>query len=1146
MKMNEFALLSTKRFMPLFVTQFLGALNDNVFKNTLIILITYQVAHLAGLNSQGLVALAAGLFILPFLLFSATAGSLADHYEKSRLITIIKFIEIILMGTAASGFYSQNIYLLMFVLFGLGTHAAFFGPLKYSILPELLNEKELIAGNGFIEAGTFFSILLGTILSGVLIGHEYGRYIISIMVIAIAILGWISSFFIPNTKTMNEKTFSIHLNIYKETISLLKFSKQYSAIFLCILGISWFWVIGATLLAEMPVFSKEILHANESAVTLFLALFSVGLMIGSLLCNKLLNGKIHATYVPLGALAVTAFLIDLVSVAKSMSAIHNEHFLTFYEFISSFNGLRISADLLLMAVSCGIYVIPLYAILQQRSEKGYCSRIIASNNIVNALFMVLAAVMTVVLSKFGLMVSQVFLILALFNALVAIYICRLIPETIIKFVLRSILKMFYRVKVTGLENYVAAGERIVIVANHTSLIDALLLATFLPDKLTFAVNKNIAKKWWAKLFLQLVDAHPVDPTNPMAIKTLIELSKNNCRCVIFPEGRLSMTGTLMKIYEGPGLVADKSKAKLLPIRIDGAQLTPFSYLKGKVPVLLLPKITISILPPESLDIPEDCKGKRRRKKIGFALYDVMTNLIFKSSQYQKTLFSSLIETYEKHGLRHKIIEDIERKPISLFQLIMRSFILGQKIHEKTSQFENVGILLPNMSVTVVAFFALHAVCRVPAMLNYSTGIKNILLATQSAKINYVITSRRFVERAKLADMIHALISENKQIIYLEDVVGNVSFYDKLLGLLRAYFPLITYKKYSKNSADLSMTPAVILFTSGSEGTPKGVVLSHANLQANRFQLSACIDFNLKDKVFNALPLFHSFGLTGGTLLPLLSGIKIFFYPSPLHYRIIPELSYDSNASILFGTDTFLANYAKYANPYDFYSIRYVFAGAEKLKDDTRLLWLQKFGVRILEGYGATECSPVIATNTPMHNKCGTVGRIIPGMAYQLRHVPGIENGSELIVSGPNVMSGYLFVNDPGILKSPENSIYPTGDIVSIDDEGFVTILGRAKRFAKIAGEMVSLPMVEQQISQLWPEYQHAVISVSDVKRGEQLVLVTTYLDATREQVVNFAKKIMMGEVSIPRKIVTLREMVLLGSGKIDYAGLKNLIEAKAV
>ena len=348
--------------------------------------------------------------------------------------------------------------------------------------------------------------------------------------------------------------------------------------------------------------------------------------------------------------------------------------------------------------------------------------------------------------------------------------------------------------------------------------------------------------------------------------------------------------------------------------------------------------------------------------------------------------------------------------------------------------------------------------------------------------------------AKFDDVIETL-AVHARIVYLEDLREEVSIVDKVVSWFARLAPRLVHRRVNARWDD----PAVVLFTSGSEGTPKGVVLSHENLLANLYQLAAVIDFNPTDIVFNALPIFHSFGLTAGTLLPVLSGVKTFLYPSPLHYRVVPTLVYDTNSTIMFGTDTFLAGYARVAHPYDFYSLRYVFAGAEKVKDETRNVWSDRFGLRILEGYGATETSPVISTNTPMHFKAGTVGQILPGIAHELEPVPGIEQGGKLIVSGPNVMLGYLRAENPGMLEEPEDGRYDTGDIVSIDDHGFVTIQGRVKRFAKIAGEMVSLAAVEGYANAIWPEHAHAVVSIPDTRKGEQLERFPIICGHSRQQ-----------------------------------------------
>ncbi len=704
---------------------------------------------------------------------------------------------------------------------------------------------------------------------------------------------------------------------------------------------------------------------------------------------------------------------------------------------------------------------------------------------------------------------------------------------------RFILRMFYRVEVRGEENFEKAGRRVLIVANHLSFLDAVLLAAFLPEKPLFAINTFIAKQWWIRPFLALADTFSLDPTNPFAAKALIAEMKQDRKCVIFPEGRITVTGSLMKIYQGPGMIADKSGSVILPVRIDGAQYSPFSRLRGKVRIRWFPKITIWIQQPQHFHVPDHIRGSARRAMMGRKLYGVMSEMLFKTSNYQATLFQGFLDARKIHGSGKNIVSDVERVPLSYRALTQRSFIIGSHIAKKTERGEYVGILLPNMAATIAVFFGLQAFGRVPAMLNFSAGLKSILAACRAAKIKRIYTSRRFIKTANLEKLAEGLEGEGYTLVYLEDVRGEIGLWSKIRDMVAgALFPQVYYGMTGPYNPDEA---AVVLFTSGTEGLPKGVVLTHMNIQANRYQLSAWVDFGPSDKVFNAMPVFHSFGLTAGMILPLLSGIEVFLYPTPLHYRVVPELVYDTNATIMFGTDTFLAGYARFADPYDFYAVRYIFAGAEKLQEETRRIYAEKYGVRVLEGYGATETAPVLTINTAMQNKPGSVGRLLPGISYRLEEVPGIDEGGRLFVKGPNIMKGYLFADHPGHLVPPEGGWYDTGDIVAFDGEGYIEIKGRAKRFAKIAGEMVSLTAVESLVACAYPDYAHAVVSVPDQKKGEALVLFTEHEKADTAEISKHAQKQGASELMVPRKIKVVDKIPVLGTGKTDYVTLQSMV-----
>jgi acyl-[acyl-carrier-protein]-phospholipid O-acyltransferase/long-chain-fatty-acid--[acyl-carrier-protein] ligase len=572
---------------------------------------------------------------------------------------------------------------------------------------------------------------------------------------------------------------------------------------------------------------------------------------------------------------------------------------------------------------------------------------------------------------------------------------------------------------------------------------------------------------------------------------------------------------------------------VVPVRIEGLEQTPFSRLsKGQVRRKWFPKVKVTVLEPVRLTVDPALKGKYRRQAAGAALYGIMSDLVFRTTSTDRTLIDAILQAAYLHGPGRIAIEDPVAGAMSYRRLLQATSILGRKLMPLAGEGRPLGVMLPNSNGAVVTLLALLTAGRVPAMINFSAGAANVLAACKAADIRTIITSRTFIEKGRLDKLIDA-ITGKVTIIYLEDVRAMVSKTDKLRALFDWSKPLVARKPDDW---------AAILFTSGSEGVPKGVVLSHRNILANAAQAAARIDFGRQDKVFNVLPVFHSFGLTVGVMLPLVSGVPIFLYPSPLHYRTVCEMVYGVNATIMFGTETFLAGYARVGHPYDFRSLRYILAGAEPIKESTRRTYLEKFGLRILEGYGATETAPVLAINTPMFNRFGTVGRFLPGIEARLEKVEGVEEGGRLFVRGPNVMLGYLRVERPGVIESPPEGWHDTGDIVTIDAEGFVTINGRAKRFAKVGGEMISLAAVETIASELWPNAVAAVVAVHDARKGERLILVTQQKDAARSQFIAFARQHGASDLMIPSEIMILDKMPLLGSGKVDLVSLNKLVQ----
>jgi acyl-[acyl-carrier-protein]-phospholipid O-acyltransferase/long-chain-fatty-acid--[acyl-carrier-protein] ligase len=699
-------------------------------------------------------------------------------------------------------------------------------------------------------------------------------------------------------------------------------------------------------------------------------------------------------------------------------------------------------------------------------------------------------------------------------------------------IVRALLKLLFRVRVEGDASHFSA-PRLLIIANHQSFLDGLILGAFLPVDAVFVVHTEVTRSWFFRQVLRLSDYLAVDPTNPMAMKRVVRLIESGRPVVIFPEGRITLTGSLMKVYDGPAFVAAKTQAVIAPVRLDGASRTFFSRLSGSNPRELFPRITLSIQPPASISMPAGGNGRMRRRKAGESMRKIMQEMVFRSHPMQ-TLYTALVDAVRLYGRGRKLVEDMRQTEYSYNALLKMTLVLGLLVCRISSRGETIGVLLPNLAATLCMAIGMTAFRRVPAMLNYTAGTDGMQSACVAARISTLVSSRKFLDTARLQAQVDAL--RGVKVVYLEDLQPTVNLAVKLWAVIHLAWPKLLGRGVSPES------PAVVLFTSGSEGRPKAVVLPHRAILSNIAQVRAITDFSVEDRIFNALPIFHSFGLVAGGLLPILTGIKLFLYPSPLHYRLIPEVIYDRSCTILFGTSTFLSNYAKFAHPYDFYRVRYVVAGAEKLSQSVREIWYEKFGVRIYEGYGVTETSPVISVNSPMATRIGSVGQLLPGMEARLVPVPGIERGGVLHVRGPNVMLGYLYYDNPGVLVPPQSQLgrgwYETGDVVEIDDDGFLHILGRMKRFAKVAGEMISLEVVEKIASAASPNFQHAASSRQDERRGEAIVLFTTDPGLTRERLQQAAHELGSTETAIAREIHAVPAIPLLGTGKVNYVQLK--------
>ena len=696
--------------------------------------------------------------------------------------------------------------------------------------------------------------------------------------------------------------------------------------------------------------------------------------------------------------------------------------------------------------------------------------------------------------------------------------------------LRFLLVTLFRVQVTGHASQLARG-RPLVVANHDSMLDALLVALFLPGNPLIVLPRVLSGHRLGSLVRRVADCAELGVSGDYTVRGLVQVVRSGRPVVVFPQDRVTTTGSTMKIYGAVALIAARADADIVPLRIEGSLYSRWAATSLRWPRRMFPKITLAVQPSTRFPSRAGAGGARRRQ-----LSDDLLRILQQSmanAAPRRALFDALLDAAELFGRRTRIIEDLRVQVNTYGDLVKGSLALGRLTARFTEPGERVGVMLPNLGVTVCLVFGLTARGRVAAMLNYSSGIEALRTACTAASLRTVITSRAFIQAAHLDHLLPALDGCN--LVYLEDLRATLTLADKLWiikALLRPRAAL---------PAQDPAAPAIVLFTSGSEARPKGVIISHDTMLGVMAQLRAVIDFGPDDKYLNALPMYHTFGLIACTLMPLLSGTRLFLYTNPLHYRVVPEYAYTRDCTYIFGTSTFLGNYARQAHPYDFYRARYVISGGEKLNPEVEKLWFSKFGLRVYEGYGATECGPAMSLNTALAFRAGTVGRFLSGIEYRIVPVPGIEQGGVLHVRGPNLMLGYMFSDAPGVLQLPRSELgagwYNTGDVVSVDDDGFVTIHGRVKRFAKIAGEMVSLERVENIAYHASPEFKHAAL-VEMTHTGESTVLLTTDPKLDRIALLHAARALNTQDLAVARRVVKVDTLPLLGSGKVDYVTLK--------
>jgi acyl-[acyl-carrier-protein]-phospholipid O-acyltransferase / long-chain-fatty-acid--[acyl-carrier-protein] ligase len=714
--------------------------------------------------------------------------------------------------------------------------------------------------------------------------------------------------------------------------------------------------------------------------------------------------------------------------------------------------------------------------------------------------------------------------------------------TILRWLVRWFLRVCFGFRVYG-EGALRTPGPVLLVPNHVSWLDWLFVGIWLDEDWRIVVSSTAAETSWLHRWIMLNRrTFPVDTNSPYAVKHMAEHLAGGGRLVLFAEGRLSRTGSLMKLFEGTGFLLNKTRARLITGYLRGAERVLFSPHPGWH--RWFPRVTLHLSEPVTPPHWEHHTMADVRTRLTRWLRDRMMEHRFQvETEFGPKSIPQAVEAMARQLPGQAVLQDASMRKLTYRRLLMSADLVAGGLAGRLEADESrVGVLLPNVLATPVTLLSLWRLGRIPAILNYTAGATVMRQCAELAGLKTVITSRQFLERAKLD--VRPLEESGLRLVYLEDVRAGLRLGAKLSALVRHRIRPGVGAAGDIRSGEV----AVVLFTSGSEGAPKGVELTHGNLLANVRQALAVMDVIDTDRFFNALPLFHSFGLLAGLFLPLLRGIFTFLYLSPLHYRQIPTLVYALDCTVMFGTNTFLNGYARKAHPYDFRSLRYLFAGAEKLQDATVNLWARKFGVRPLEGYGVTECSPVLSVNAGIDPRIGSAGRLVPGVEYRLEPVDGIEEGGRLLVRGPNVMRGYLNPDANEKFRALDGW-YDTGDLARVDEDGFLFLLGRLKRFAKVSGEMVSLMAVEDALAGAFPQHEPhceiAVVTRPDPSKGEALVAVTNEPKLTLDEIRSAVRAKGLSNLCVPRAVQVVDEIPKLGSGKVDYRGLTEQVNREA-
>ena len=1116
-------------FWSLIVTQFQGAFSDNILKWLVVFMILGMNVSSAELHRVG--ELVTALFSLPFILFSMAGGFFADRFSKRTISVSVKIFEMGVMLLALAGFWWNQIPMLLGCVFLMGVHSSFFGPSKYGLLPELLPERKLSWGNGLLELGTFMAIILGTVAAARMSKQFHGHQTWSgIILIALAVIGFFTSLGITRVPAADPGR-KFHANFLKDLFAQLRLVRRDRALTLAFLGNTYFFFLGQLLQLNVFFYGAQMLHLDEIGIGQLSIALALGIGLGSVAAGYLSGGKIEYGLVPLGA-----FGMSLVSAGLSVP------------------GLSVNAALVrlsLLGFTGGFFIVPIAALLQHRPDPAKKGEVLAAANLLSFVGIFAASGAYYLLADVaGLSPARIFFFGGILTLAGAIYVLFLLPDALLRFLLWCATHSLYRIRIVGRDHIPAKGGAL-FVCNHVSYVDALLLLASTDRQVRFMMYKGHYELPHVKPFARILGVIPISSEQrPREMIKSLQTASDAIRAgevvCIFAEGQITRIGHLLPFRRGFERIMKDVKAPIIPVGLDGVWGSIFSFQKGR----FLWKLPRRLPYPVTINYGQSLPHTATPFEVRSAVQELLVGAWQHRKARMRPLPIAFMHAARKHPLRFAMA-DAQNPKVNFYFALVRTIFLARRLRRVWAGQRMVGILLPPSVPGALVNHAALLLGKAPVNLNYTVSAETLASCIRQCDIKTVVTSKTFLEKVKL--------TVPCETVMLEDVAATPGFGEKLAaGLIAWLLPDRWLQQVLGAEKKTGLDDlATVIFSSGSTGDPKGVMLSHYNVGSNIEQLEQVFGLSRRDCVLGVLPFFHSFGFTGTLCLPAVLGVGAVYHPNPLDARAVGPLVCGYRVTFLLATPTFLQLYLRGCAAEDFGGLRVVMTGAEKLPDRLATAFEERFGIRPLEGYGCTECAPAVAVNTldfrsagfrQVGGKRGKIGHPLPGISVRIvdpdTQVPlAAGQPGLLLVRGPNVMQGYLGRPEQ-TAEVLRDGWYTTGDVAAIDEDGFLQITDRLSRFSKIGGEMVPHIKVEEKLHELVgaTEQTFVVTGVPDEKKGERLVVLHKLADGQLPVCLEKLSQCDLPNLWKPRadQFFHVDTFPQLGTGKLDLRQVREI------